>query len=188
MIIHYRICYIQVSYPRVLADHPTHRVSGLTWHLDLMPTVLTMLGLSHPPGLGGLDLTPMLRGRAEVDDAREIFPLAQRPPSRPYLPPRRLALRGRHKWIEGDEFFGDADGFLFDLAADPGEERNLRGAEGGLLLALEQRAESYVEDLGSYGGPVHQETGRPLTEEEAQVPLNLSEEELQRLRDLGYMR
>jgi arylsulfatase A-like enzyme len=104
---------------------------GLT---DLFPTLCALGGVDEPPGLAGIDLSPVLLGQGTA-------------PNRPIycdvLTPR---------WGEGTEFrmirwhqfkyvrFRDAPPLFFDLEQDPGEQRNLieRGAQGVALAAMGQ--------------------------------------------------
>ncbi len=87
-------------------------------HLDLMPTVLELLGLEHPSALDGISLAPALAGDAAVPD-RPIFAQYSGNPSLGDI--RRCVIRGNQKYI-----FDPRDkAELFDLAEDPEEMRNL---------------------------------------------------------------
>jgi len=58
-----------VRYPK---EVKTQRLEGFTGHVDLMPTILSMVGCPIPPELEGKDVSPMLRG--EVDSVQdEVF-------------------------------------------------------------------------------------------------------------------
>jgi choline-sulfatase len=99
---------------------------------DLFPTLCGLAGVDAPGDLDGVDLGPTLRGKGD-------------PPERPIVCD---ALTGR--WGPGTEFrmlrwrnykyvaFRDAPPLLFDLAEDPGEQRNLivRGCAGTAVAAL----------------------------------------------------
>jgi arylsulfatase A-like enzyme len=176
-----------ITFPALTRDHPTHVIEGLTWHLDVLPTVLGLAGVEAPPELAGLDLTPVLAGRGPVDPARSVFPGVLRPPFRKEVPLRRVALSGRHKWIEGHEHFGDVDGLLFDLAADAAELVNERDTDAARVEDLKARTSEWVRRL-HFHSPLHQRTGRPLRAGAEAEELELSERELEKLRALGYTR
>jgi len=176
-----------VSYPRLLRERDGHVWSGLAWHLDLLPTILGLAGVDPPPGLAGVDLTDVLAGRdagsALLAD-RAIFPAVLRPAFREQRPLRRVVLAGGWKYIEGHENFGDEQGFLFDLGSDPAERQNLRTERPGAWEEMAARAGAWAAGLRPPGA-VHQETGEPLSGDEGDV--ELSEEELEKLRGLGYV-
>lgn len=175
-----------ISFPALLRNGDVRRVEGLAWHVDLMPTVLALAGASYPGRLRGIDLTPVLRGRAAIAEDRPVFPAVLRLAHREQRPLRRVVLQGDLKYIEGDEHFGDPEGLLFDLAADPGERENLREARSEAFDRLASLGRSYGRGL-DFRTPLHQRTGQPLALEAGELaPLELPEEQRQRLRELGY--
>lgn len=117
---------------------PGARVDALVQNVDLMPTVLEAAGVRAPPGhaLDGGSLLALLGdslGAARAPRRRELlyeyywewnFPMT----------PTQFALRtDRHKYVYAHgEWRGDA---LYDLAADPGEARNLLGDSAHARLA-----------------------------------------------------
>ena len=177
-----------ISYPALLRDAPAHEVSGLTWQLDLMPTILALAGAPIPAGVGGTDLTAVLEGREALPEDRAIFPAVLRLAHREARPLRRLALQRNLKFIEGDAYFGDAEGLLFDLAQDPGERVNLRRERPEAFRELAALAKSYTAGLDPRP-PIHQETGRllPLDPLRSVPAVELSDEETAALRELGYV-
>jgi arylsulfatase A-like enzyme len=175
-----------ISYPQALRDSPKHVVEGLAWHLDLMPTVLGLTGVPAPAGLRGRDLTPVLLGREAIEPERAIFPAVLRPAFLDRQPLRRVVVQGKDKWVEGHKHFGDEQGFLFDLAQDPEELVNLREERRERFDELALMASNY-EALLNVRPPVHQKTGLPLEGDEGDIELDLSEQELENLRALGYV-
>jgi len=174
-----------ISYPRFLRSRSEHVVEGLAWHLDILPTVLGLAGLPTPPGGQGIDLTPILAGDAELPKTRAIYPAVLKSPLYPpQRPVRRVALMDGYKRIEGHAHYGDTGGYLFDLESDPGEERNLRATRRDLFDAMAERLRLYLSGLTIYP-PVHRRTGRVITGREADT--GLGREELQKLRNLGYV-
>ncbi len=175
-----------ISYPALLREGGVRVVDGLAWHLDLLPTILSLAGGAAPPGLPGLDLSDAMRGRAELPAGRAVAPVVV---SMPQLGPRRerrVLLQERHKYVSGDEAFGDAAGLLFDLERDSGERHNLRAAEQGRFADLSQRARDWEQGL-TRSVPVDQRSGEPLPRDGGQPPAALSLEQEAELRALGYV-
>ena len=83
---------------------------------DLLPTVLDYAGLP-PAGCDGLSLRPLLEGAAWTREA-VCAEFMEEPDAVRY----RCAVTKRWKLTVYD---GEAFGELYDLAADPEEERNL---------------------------------------------------------------
>jgi len=126
-----------------------------------------------------------LVGRSEIDPERAIFPAVLRPAFRARKPLRRMALQGDTKWVEGHEHFGDEDGFLFDLAQDPGELNNLRETQRKRFDELAELAAKYEAGL-DVRLPLHQRTGVVVPVDGVIDPLILTAEEKALLDGLGY--
>jgi arylsulfatase A-like enzyme len=96
------------------------RIAAQVRLVDVMPTILDVAGVGEEPGLDGCSLLPMLRGEAARGEdcglaVSEIAESGDTP---------TVALRTeRTKFIRRP---GKPDE-LYDLAADPGETRNLAG-------------------------------------------------------------
>ncbi|MCW5889397.1 MAG: sulfatase-like hydrolase/transferase [bacterium] len=133
-------------FPRAL---PAGRVyDGPTRHVDLMPTILGLLGLEPPAATQGLALGDALAGRipaptpvqyAEARLAEEGFGMA----------PLYAIRHGGRKWIRAPL------PELYDLGADPKELRNLYPAEAAQsrpldadLTALDEDSARLVAKLG----------------------------------------
>jgi arylsulfatase A-like enzyme len=175
-----------MSFPRRLA--PGQVIRGLTWHADLLPTILSLAGVEPPPGLRGLDLGPMMVDRQPVPPDRAIFPVLLRVPTRIYFPMRRMVLQGNLKFVEGSETLGDPEGFLFDLESTPDESENLRTKRVADFEALNALVDAHRDSL-TEGEPIHQRTGKPMS---AQPGLEWDEREISadlraELEALGYM-
>jgi arylsulfatase A-like enzyme/4-amino-4-deoxy-L-arabinose transferase-like glycosyltransferase len=173
-----------VSYPRLLETRGRRVVDTLAWHLDLAPTILRLAGGEPPASWRGVDLTPLMLGAGPK--RRAVFPLVLRPPNRGPADPRRVAVRGDLKFIEGDEDFGDPEGLLFDLASDRRERTNLRDSRAREFAELAQAADRWSASL-ELRPPVHQRTGEVLGRDGPVEPVELSEEEREELRALGYV-
>ncbi|HEV8581913.1 MAG TPA: sulfatase [Thermoanaerobaculia bacterium] len=133
-------------------------------HVDVMPTVLDLLGLAGGPGLRGRSLVPMLAKSPEADDCTAVPLIAESPA---YGPDSKAVIWKGRKLIVRSQG-GD---FLFDLRDDPGERRNLLGTPPHLAAGL--RAILTRELAGVHG---------PRAE-----PLTLDEKTKRELRALGYL-
>jgi arylsulfatase A-like enzyme len=128
--------------------------------VDLAPTLLALMGQPAPSEFRGRAL-PMRDGRFAPDPERPIVAETQR-----FASLRSLRV-GRHKLIVDRE---RGSRKLFDLEADPGEQRNLRREQPELLARLEAQLERiYAQGL----------TSAPRRE----LPPDVEE----KLRSLGYV-
>lgn len=174
-----------VSYPRWFGDRGGQVVTGAAWHPDLLPTVLALADVPRPDGARGVDLTRVLSGEGALPRNRAVFPAVLRAAHKEPLPMRRVTVRGRLKRVEGHRFYGPEEGFLFDLADDPGERKDLRAARPADVAELEALAREYESGLRPTR-PVHQKTGRPISRSGGQAPIELEDETREQLRELGY--
>src|SRR6185312_1976972 len=139
--------------PRVI-DRPVR-------HVDILPTVLDALGVPAPPGLRGVSLLPLARGAASPDEA-SYFEALSGMLNRGWAPLTGV-IRGSGKFI--DLPIPE----LYDLAADPAEQRNLAGTEP-------QRRDTLRAALAPFAAAAP--VTRPVTE---------SADARERLRSLGYV-
>ena len=112
------------------------RLEGLVSLIDVMPTVLDLLGVEGPQSIDGDSLVPVLRGAPEHD--RVIYAESMYA-KRFGWSPLRMVRAGSLKYIEAPR------PELYDLASDPFEERNLFAQRPAAIAAL--RAE--LRKLGS---------------------------------------
>jgi arylsulfatase A-like enzyme len=138
------------------------RLANPTESIDLLPTLFDYLGLPIPEQLEGDSLWPLIQGRVRQLDGPEVVVATKR---------RDLhAIRlGDHKYIRHVQ--GTEE--LYDLRADPDEQRNRIDEEPETARSLRQKLESIV-DLT---------TRRTLDQE---VDLRLDPEMKQLLEILGY--
>jgi arylsulfatase A-like enzyme len=144
------------------------RVDQLVRQVDIMPTLLDLLGCPVPPGLDGTSLVPAARGRAELD--LEAFVEAcgrvhgtPRDRRHGWRTPRWKYIAAPHAPDLGEE--------LYDLERDPRERRNLAASDPVRLAELRARVAAV------------EATAEPPEE------LSAADQEVveQRLRDLGYL-
>ncbi|MBW2691256.1 MAG: sulfatase [Deltaproteobacteria bacterium] len=176
-----------VSYPRLLRDGGVREVAGVTWHLDLLPTILSLANVSGPGNLRGVDLSPQLTGNSHGSADRIVFPGVLRIPNEGMEPIRRVAVGNRLKLIEGHAKFGDSEGLLFDLGESPEERDNLRTERVDIFNEWMERVRHYERELEPHPA-LHRETRKPITKQpgEFSAKFTLSPEEEEALRALGY--
>jgi arylsulfatase A len=87
---------------------------------DLMPTVLALAGVAPPRDIDGVNLAPLLQGRATLK--RDALYWHYPHYSNQGGVPAGAIREGRYKLIE---FYEDSRVELFDLVNDPGEKTNL---------------------------------------------------------------
>jgi choline-sulfatase len=132
--------------------------------VDVFPTLLGLLGIESPPGLPGRDLRRALEGErvpAESLYAESLF--------------GRLTCRwsSLRSWVTEDwKLVQGAETELFDLRADPGEQRNLAAQEPLRVERMRAALQAAVRKMAPAG-----DTARSAA---------LSPEQEERLRSLGY--
>ena len=149
-----------VRTPWGLKGRNASRVSGV----DLMPTVLELVGLPPEPGLDGRSVA-----RALLDPQAALGHVAY---SETYFP--RYHFGWQHLRSLRDErwtFVDAPEPELYDLAADPGETKNVFKANSARAEELRVRMERMAESAG----------------EKAPERQGLDPDTLQRLAALGYV-
>jgi len=138
-------------------------VSSSVGLIDVMPTVLEILGISPPPEMKGETLLPLIDGSGPD---RPLLAMTYGPQAR--RDRRALVADGfKYVWTIGDD-----ERELFDLAADPHESFNLVDDEPARAEAMHA---SLLRALAESGG------------EGMARPAELSEEEIEGLEALGYV-
>lgn len=141
------------------------RVPGVVRQIDLLPTLLELLGVEAPatqgqslvPAILGRPDAPVLTGYSEAFYARYHYGWSE----------LRALRQGRWHFIEAPR------PELYDLEADPGEQRNLASEERRTVAALRQEL-----------ARLEQRTGPAPA---AAAPLEEDEETLRKLAALGYL-
>ncbi|HYH47753.1 MAG TPA: sulfatase-like hydrolase/transferase, partial [Thermoanaerobaculia bacterium] len=141
------------------------RVPGVVRQIDLLPTLLELLGVEAPatqgqslvPAILGRPDAPVLTGYSEAFYARYHYGWSE----------LRALRQGRWHFIEAPR------PELYDLEADPGEQRNLASAERRTVAALRQELARLEQSTGP--APA------------AAAPLEEDEETLRKLAALGYL-
>ncbi len=132
--------------------------------VDVLPTLLGLLGVEPPPGLPGRDLRPALAGRRLAAEPLYSESLFGR------LTCRWSSLRA---WVSEDwKLVQGSEIELFDLEKDPGELRNLAKQEPQRLERMQGALHAALRKMAPSG-----DTAKGAT---------LSPEQEERLRSLGY--
>jgi len=97
------------------------RIEGLAQLEDLLPTILSLLGVAPLEGVDGLDLTPWLRGDVAASPRQAVLGQRKIYPGEPNLHYRHT---GREKWIGQLDGPGEA----FTLERDPHERGGSRAS------------------------------------------------------------
>jgi arylsulfatase A-like enzyme len=152
---------------------PGRTIDGPVESVDVLPTVLALLGLPATDTGRGRDLSAaVLRGDA-LDADHPVFTHRRPYDENANENGKRVhgalfaVRRGQWKWIEGTL---DGTRELYDLAADPHETANRANAE-------RDRAESLARDVAAF---------RAANESKAPVDTKVAPEDRERLRALGY--
>ncbi len=131
-------------------------------HVDLLPTVLDLLGVPPPGGLDGQSLRPFLAGEEEYRTLSSYFEALNTHLTRDWAPLRGVMEDG-HKLIELPI------PELYDLESDPRERENLYQRQGATVQKLADSLTALTQ-------------GRPVV-----APRAPDRETLERLRSLGYI-
>jgi arylsulfatase A-like enzyme len=166
-----------VRIPLVLYDprfeFPVERISHQVRSIDIMPTILDLVGVPTAPGIRGRSLVPLMKG----EEAEHRMAYMENPDRRDGTALRTVALIGYpHKLILNVfPFVTDRPLELYDLASDPEEAADLAATEGPLLDRLRAELNQLRAELEMAGRA------------DFRVPLEAPEEVRERLRALGYV-
>lgn len=137
--------------------------------IDIMPTLISFLGLRRMKELAGEDLTPVLQGEAEAPGGRYIYSHLQQKTSTLREKLQKACLNGDFKYT----FTAPRSHSLVDLRSDPGEDRNLYAGEqktanrlATSLFAFEKACPRFNADY---------------------VDVPLDKKSIEQLRSLGYV-
>ena len=141
------------------------RLSQTVGQVDLVPTLLDLLGHGIPEGGAGVSLLPLLEDSSQ--------PLQRSLYAETFLPfytygwaRLRVLRQGRYKWIDGP------DAELYDTGRDPRELADVREQEPGLAHDLARDLREHLQELGG---------------QERESRVDLDAEGRERLRSLGYL-
>lgn len=120
---------------------PGSVIDAPAWALDLFPTFCSLAGVeTNDLGLDGIDLAPVLKNEAALPTDREFFwelGAHAELERKNWAALRKGSLKYLRTPIDGE--------FLFDLAADPNEEKNLAAEQPDRLGELRERWEELAK-------------------------------------------
>jgi choline-sulfatase len=133
------VVYVPGCTPRRIA----RRMSAV----EIAPTVLDLAGLPEDEGARGQSFAPEIFGANQAE-----HPILIDQPKNPYYPLRRAFIEGSHKLHFSSEVVaGSSDPRvtyqLFDLAHDPGEQKDLAASDPELLARMKKAYESYMSAI-----------------------------------------
>jgi arylsulfatase A-like enzyme/cytochrome c-type biogenesis protein CcmH/NrfG len=141
---------------------PPSVVSGTSRLVDVAPTILDLVGAAPLEGVDGRSLRPLINGDGD-GDSESYFEALNANLTRNWAPLRGL-VGGGLKIIDLPQ------PELYDLASDPGEQRNLYGRQRERARPLEERLDHIVNAASAV-------VMRPSIDPDAEA----------RLRALGYV-
>jgi arylsulfatase A-like enzyme len=125
------------------------RRQQMALNIDLAPTILALAGVPVPAEMQGADLQPALRDPSAKGRDDFYYEHTYTPPQKNRAIPKSEGVRSaRWKYIRYTQPQPPVEQ-LFDLASDPGEERNLAGdpAHAQTLAGLRARCDAYRTSL-----------------------------------------
>ncbi|MFN2464025.1 MAG: sulfatase [Candidatus Dormibacteria bacterium] len=119
---------------------PASRQDGLVQLIDIMPTVCEAAGIPIPAGVDGRSLLPLMRGEATVD--------------RPGIPLSECTWQAKRGWRTRDwkyirnydaGAYGHTENELYDLAADPAEQRNVAQSRPDVAARMDAALQEWLD-------------------------------------------
>src|SRR5690606_30936075 len=114
-------------------------VRDITGAIDLLPTLTALAGIPRvgQKPLDGVDLSPLLLGRAQSGPERLIF-----------------SHQNGHVSVRSQQYRLDSRGELFDMIADPGQTTDIAAARPAVAKRLEDAVTAWRKDvLGTTARP-----------------------------------
>ena len=139
------------------------RISSNVSLVDLMPTLLNVLQIPEPSHLSGRSLLPALKGQSI--ESRDCYAEAESPFVLNGWSPLQTVISDRWKYIQSTR------PELYDLKTDPGELSDLAGTASEECNRLQERLIAL----------------QAAFQEVRAEKVNLSEQDLENLRTLGYV-
>jgi arylsulfatase A-like enzyme len=157
-----------IKYPNIKEPHTVDKVVST---VDLMPTIINVLGYEIPTNIPGKSLLKLKR-RQQTAAFSESFPID-----------RLVSLHPKFKRTEVAAFFGNfklidstaGKRELYDLSKDPNETKNLYSEDGGISKELETQLNHWLASTVPAG-------------KESRLPARLNSATLERLKSLGYVK
>ncbi len=141
-----------------MLEQPARRIGGRFSHIDLVPTLLELLGVEPPSELQGTSRVPVLEGRDDLE-RNDIFiewngadghirpSLGEAEPNQSMVHPYRTVVSADGWKLN---LYGKGQGELYDLENEPNELVNLyhQGEQAGRIAELEEKIRAWQEETG----------------------------------------
>lgn len=133
---------------RLPAELRGRRCDQMALGIDLAPTMLALAGVAIPERMQGNDLGPLVRGEPVEWRSDWYYEHTYAHPPQHKIPRCEGVRTSDWKYVRYTDF-NPAREQLFNLAADPHEEKDLAGdpSAGDMLVRLRQRCSEYRETL-----------------------------------------
>ncbi len=128
-----------IQVPLIIHDPRSSRghqlLSPPIQHIDLMPTILDLVGLTKPRGLQGESVVPLLNGTDDGDDRMAFITLAD---------DSQTSIVSAQGWkLIADRVSGSRE--LFFLPSDPNERTNLASSFPDRAIAMSRRIDAWAQ-------------------------------------------
>jgi arylsulfatase A-like enzyme len=134
--------------------------------VDIVPTILDLIGVAKPPGLSGQSLAPLIEGKAL--EPRPLFTEVNNKQGE-----TRAIIEYPWKYIHAVSKSGKRERELYNLVDDPLEQKNLASAEPERTTEMQKRLLGWIK------------TAKPNWDMSKTIPLG--PQQLQQLKSLGYI-
>jgi arylsulfatase A-like enzyme len=170
------------------------RIATPVAHVDILPTVLELLGVAAPEWVQGRSLAGLVAGRepesafsdrALFSETRTRTALAAERSIVPFPIPAFMVRQGTRKLLRYPDGTGGFRYELYDVARDPAERRDLWTDEGDSAADLRALLDGYETASQDHRERIDASTGAGAAPEVQVVPLDPAQE--QKLRALGYL-
>lgn len=133
--------------PRQAQSRRGRRIEAMTLNIDCAPTMLDLAGLRPPPSMQGRSMLPLANGART--EWREEFFYEHHFSNNGWLPSTEGVRTTDWKYtLYTDEPQTTEE--LFDLKADPLEERNLAATGASTLARLRERRQAWLKQLDQW--------------------------------------
>ena len=143
-----------------MVDQPPRHIGGRFSHIDLVPTLMELLGLERPDRLQGRSRVPVLQGHENLD-GDDVFVEwsgadGHAPAGFGEAEPNRSMVHQHRTIVAADgwklNLYGKGQGELYDLNSDPHELENLyhRSGQAGRIADLTERIRPGRKRRGTY--------------------------------------
>ncbi len=155
-----------VRVPGLATLRARKRVTSAVGHIDILPTLVQLIGQAPPAEAAGSGLWPLILG-TEVEDRRTVFQEVM------YEGPtvRKALVTSRHHFIEN--LIPDGTRELYDLQRDPGELHDQQGLAGGDEKRLRDELSAWLDDSAVPAGFAQTVAGN-LSPQPIAVPTKLT--------------